>query len=272
MSTGKPRRSQRNNKVNATMNDKSTVEEDLENAEKETSTSNDDILQMLVKMNITLDNLAKGQTTLESKLSKIEVKLNTQEKSIADLENSVDFTSKELEDLKIETANFHKGSVTLQEQLDLMQAELLNLQRHSRGFNLRFIGIAEPQQDKQEDCVQVINDLIKSSLGISVDIENAHRVGRKLDKPRHIIARFLRRPERYQVLMKRKVFKDQKKILVVEDLTKIDLQLRRQLSSYAQEAYQQGKRVRFSKGTLFIDKVKFIPPNAVESQESENIE
>lgn len=249
------------------MSSKASTEENLNSATKNANTSNEDILHMLIKMNDTLDNLAKGQSALEVKLSNIEEKLSVHEKSITDLEVNANFTSNEVEDLKCKTTIIQKDSVALNEQLISMKVELENLQRHSRSFNLRFIGVAEAPKDQREDCIQVIKDLVKTTVGMNVDIENAHRTGMKSSKPRHIIARFLRRPERYNVLMKRKSFSD-KKIIVVEDLIQSDLQSRRHLAIHARQAWECGKKVRFSKGTLYINNVKFIHPDKESEHEA----
>lgn len=244
---------------------KDLVNEDpntLGKLDKNAATSNDEILQMLIKMNNTLENLVKGQSTLEEKFSQIEEKLCSQDSVIKDLENSANFMSNELEDLKTKAGKLEADSSTQNDVLKSLQEEIDNLQRYTRGFNLRFIGVKESDGDHKEDCVKVVSDLIRSELKMDVEIENAHRTGSKMpNKPRHIIARFQKRPERFAVLRNRKVFQSNKKILVVEDLIPKDLHSRRALSSHAQKAHKEGKRVRFSKGTLFINNVKFVSPN-----------
>ena len=67
--------------------------------------------------------------------------------------------------------------------------EMNNLQRYTRGFNLRILGMAE---DENEDCVASVDNLLKDYFDISgFPIENAHRIGKRIaGKPRHMIARF----------------------------------------------------------------------------------
>ena len=57
-----------------------------------------------------------------------------------------------------------------------------------------------------------------------------------------MIAKFLRRSERWSVFRQRDVLK-QHGVLVVEDLIAMDLQARWNLKSVAQEAYQNGKKL-----------------------------
>lgn len=233
--------------------------------QNEDSTSNSEILQMLTKMNSKLDHLTTGQSKLESKLLMIEEKLNQQESSINNLETSLNFNSEEVSELKSTTCDLETNFVTLHEKLKFLQMEMDNMQRYSRNFNLRFVGIPEQSKDLgYEDPIKVVKDLIHTHLNLVVDIENAHRTGKTREdgKPRHIIAKFLRRPQRFQVLTQRSKFKENK-INVVEDLIFSDLQSRRSLSVHAKEAWESKKKVRFSKGSLFIDGVKFIPPETV---------
>ena len=95
---------------------------------------------------------------------------------------------------------------------------------------------------------------------MKVDIENAHRTGRKDPdgkRPRHIIAKF---PQRFNILKQKNTLKTAN-ILVFEDLIPSDLASRRILRPAAQEAYKNGRKVRFVKGDLFVDGKKFCPDN-----------
>lgn len=234
---------------------------DVESKTEENKPSIQDILHMLTKMNATLDSVANGQISLEAKLSNIETKLTKQENDIGDLEKAVNFNADEISDLKSTVSDIDTAIVTQRKEQESIKEQILNMERYSRKYNLRFIGLAEETNGKYEDCIQIIKNLVKTHLGTEVDIENAHRTGKEYpDKPRHIIAKFIRRPQRYQVLNKRGIFKS-KGISVVEDLAPADLQRRRELSTYAKEAWEAGKKVRFWNGSdLYIDGVQFKPP------------
>ena len=143
-----------------------------------------------------------------------------------------------------------------------IQDDLKRLERYSRKFNLRFVGIPECKAPEPENCGKVVQDMIRNVLGFDVDIENAPPTG-KMDenKPRQIIVKFLRRPQRFQVLQRKKdVFKEHN-IIVCEDLIPEDLQMRRKLTPYAKEAYAKGMKFRFVNGcNLLIDGKSFTPP------------
>ena len=75
-----------------------------------------------------------------------------------------------------------------------LRKKVENLERYSRDFNIRILGVTETQG---EDCLAITMDFI-SSLGFEeavAEVENAHCTGKiRDDKPRHIIAKLYSRP------------------------------------------------------------------------------
>ena len=75
-----------------------------------------------------------------------------------------------------------------------------NLERYSRDFNIRVIGVIE---EEGEDCMAIVLNIL-TLLGFeeaSGEIENAHRTGKKCDdKPRHIIVKLYSRPFKRSLL------------------------------------------------------------------------
>ena len=67
-----------------------------------------------------------------------------------------------------------------------MQSEINALERYTRGFNIRIMGMTEHED---EDCVASVQNLLHDSFDITEPvIENAHRVGStRVGKPRQII-------------------------------------------------------------------------------------
>lgn len=74
-------------------------------------------------------------------------------------------------------------------------------ERYSRSFNLRSGGTEEKQS---EDVIFEIKKVLSKYFNMNdVAIENAHRIGKhQAGKSRHIIAKFLFRPERWSILAK----------------------------------------------------------------------
>ena len=104
-----------------------------------------------------------------------------------------------------------------------------------------------------------ITDLI-TSLGFqdaTSEIENAHHTAKKRNnKPRPIIIRLYSRPFKRSLLHAAKST-DGKEILqgvrIVEDFTPSDFSARKKALPLVKQAYDEGKKVRFTKGKLFID-------------------
>ena len=227
-----------------------------------------EVLKILKRLEKNVQDLKTIQTKMETKMELLADKLDSQQSDIKDLKDSANYFSGELASLKDSNTAVlcalkdQKADLNKHEsQLNTLQSMVNEAERYSRSFNLRFLGIPEEQTPRGEDCIGKIESLLEEHLNISVDIENAHRSGRydpKRPRPRHVIAKFLRRPERWSVFRQRDVFK-QHGILVVEDLIAVDLKARRNLKSVAQEAYHNGKKVKFIRGDLYIDGAKHIP-------------
>ena len=114
-------------------------------------------------------------------------------------------------------------------------------------------------EDEGEDCMSIILDFI-TSLGfedVAAKVENAHRTGKKRDdKPRPIIAKLYSRPFKRRLLQAAKSA-DGKEILqgvrIVEDFTPSDFYARKKALPTMRKAYEDGKKVRVTKGKLYID-------------------
>ena len=191
--------------------------------------------------------------------------LSEQVKSL-ETENNLafDFKDQEIKDLKEENKSLREEINLIKEDVRAIKAECkdnlnrsLDLERHSRGFNLRFPKIPEPppNQKEKEDCIAVIKSKLET-VGLGhVNIENAHRTGPEStnpEKPRSLICRFSYRPERRAVLRaKNQLF--QRGIPVFEDLIKSDLEIKMKYAATIKKHFDDGKRVWFSKGYYYIN-------------------
>lgn len=244
----------------------SVSNEKLPDQEENEEPNGAEILRLLKKLDRTLNDVKAGQSKLEEKLESLTTRLDNQHTEIKDLQKSANFFSHEISVLS--KSNATSLQVIKEQQcaiddyavkLSELQTLIDDTQRYSRGFNLRFVGLPEEEDPQKEDCIEKIQQLIFTRLQINADIENAHRVGRVQNgKPRHVIAKFLRRPERYSVLRQRYAFKVDK-VMVFEDVIAKDLEARRKLAAVVQDARQNGKKTRFVKGDLIIEGKKYTP-------------
>ena len=94
-------------------------------------------------------------------------------------------------------------------------------------------------------------------------IEVAHPIGatQTRDGGQQLIARFFNRNHRNMVVQKAKSTINKggappgNKLRVVEDMIKADFELKRRAYKQMKEAYEKGKKTRFTKGKLFMDGV-----------------
>ena len=91
-----------------------------------------------------------------------------------------------------------------------LQKKLEHLERYSRDYNIRVIGVDD---ENGEDCMAIVLNYV-SLLGLedaTGEVENAHRSGRKReDKPRHIIAKLYSRPFKRTLLQVPRVLTEKK--------------------------------------------------------------
>ncbi|XP_015759378.1 PREDICTED: uncharacterized protein LOC107338657 [Acropora digitifera] len=116
--------------------------------------------------------------------------------------NSCCSCSKKVEELK----KLEKDSTALRQ-------EVLYMEVYQRSENLCFYGIEEDLEGA-EDMRQVLIDFLQSELGIddasNIEFQRVHRIdpfNQQASKPRQIIARFLRYPDRERVMSNARILK-----------------------------------------------------------------
>ena len=122
----------------------------------------------------------------------------------------------------------------------------MKLEAYSRRENLKFAGIPEAEGEGQEDKRRIIVEFLSNYLGIhhpeEIEFQRIHRIGKKGERHRIIIARFLRLANRERVM--KSAFKlketDSK---IFEDLPKELISLRRRYLPAFYEAKKEGKKV-----------------------------
>ena len=90
-------------------------------------------------------------------------------------------------------------------EINPLRDEKLYMEVYRWRENLRFLGI-QKEADTEEDAREVLVGFLKTELGIEnadqIEFQRVHRVGKRVSsngKPRQIIARFLKYPQREDV-------------------------------------------------------------------------
>ncbi|KAK3893299.1 hypothetical protein Pcinc_002855 [Petrolisthes cinctipes] len=122
------------------------------------------------------------------------------EGKVSDLTVSLEFTQREVDELKSEIKEQTKSSHEKMKQLE----ERINYQEdYSRKKNVRISGVEERDgSETWEQSVKTMTSLLQDKLQLEgLELERAHRVGVRRDaKPRTIVARFSRYCDREAVM------------------------------------------------------------------------
>lgn len=209
----------------------------------------------------TLGSLQESVNAIMSEINSLKDRVSSNDALLSAISKKQDlFTENyekvngEIHDINCKIEKIEQDMVNNTSTTNLLCERLLAVERYSRGFNLRFYKIPERTD---EDCINTLEKIISNDLSEKPVIENAHRVGplRNDGSPRPIIAKFLYRPERRDILRKKKLFKNG--IYTAEDLTPEDRKRKNELKTVMQNAYESGKRPKFRNGKLYIDGVLY---------------
>ena len=206
-----------------------------------------------------IDKLLTGQSALEKKFTNLETKVNSNSTQIQDIIQSLDFESDTIKDQASQiqdlTSKLEKRDDELHRAnhaIATMESEINALERYTRGFNIRIMGITE---EEGEDCVSRVHQVLNAHFGISDHvIENVHRVGRaRQDHPRQVIARFHSRAIRRDLMMGARDKLKNTDFRITDDLTAKDLEEKRRLVPLMNKLYQEKQRPRFVNGRLYAN-------------------
>ena len=172
------------------------------------------------------------------------------------LEDTLDFAHTERESFK---EKFDK----LKCEINQLRDEKLYMEVYQRRENLRFFGIKE--EADMEDAREVLVGFLKTELGMEnadqIEFQRVHRVGKRVSssgKPRQIIARFLKYPQREEVMSNARKLKG-KNFGISPDLPSEILERRKKKMKQFKQAKKDGNTAFFSKAEpdkLFIDGVE----------------
>ena len=222
----------------------------------------------------TSDNqmLREKVSTLETENQSLRLKMTTLDQNV---NQALEFKDAEIGELKKDQTllwkEFHRLAnlvSKLDDYMPIVDQRLIELERYTRGFNLRFNNIKEPvgNRNQKEDCRALLQSYF-SNVGLTdISIENAHRVGpvnkptttNPNPSPRPIIARFNNRPDRRLVLNKRAAL-FRAGVPVFEDLCKLDLEAKRKHAEAMKVFHAQNKKTYFHRGVWFVDGREYKP-------------
>ena len=115
------------------------------------------------------------KTLLESVVNGINGRKDDLEKSVSHIKASLEFSQTEIEDLKPLRHKLKEA----EENLIRVHNSMECLENQSRRNNIRVSGIPESPGETWTDSENTVKEAIKSSLGLEIEIERAHRVDKR---------------------------------------------------------------------------------------------
>ena len=204
-----------------------------------------------------VDNLITKHDTLQGQLTSMDNRVTANTTSITDLGNSIDFQSDRIDDNVTNTTNI-KADVTQMSinleaacgKIQNLEREVTGLERYTRSFNARFVGVDESEG---ENCRDTVHELLSTHLDIDDEVlENAHRIGpKKPGTPRHIIARFFSRAKRREAIIASRSV-NPAPFRIIDDLCKSDADEKKRVAPYMGALFHQGIRPQFRNGRLYV--------------------
>ena len=166
------------------------------------------LLEKLVTVESKLEKVEDYVKAVDDKVSSLQAKMDgfksfkrETEKKVLELDEGMIFANAERESLKAELQDLHN-------QVNQLKDEKLYMEVFNRRENLRFLGIEE--EAVQKDTKEVLVNFLTKELGIEgasdMEFQRVHRLG-KQNPSRQIIARFLRYPDREEVMANAKKLK-----------------------------------------------------------------
>lgn len=156
----------------------------------------------------------------------------------------------------------------LEETQKDIEKTLIDLQCRSMRDNLLFFGLAEPDGNRKENCVNIVDEFCEDYLGISnisQDIERAHRIGRRRSGEfRPVVVKFS------SVRIREKVRSNASRLGgtrfgIQEQFLRQIQEQRKQLYPILKDARKRGKRATLVVNKLYTDGVEYRGPETLDN-------
>ena len=175
--------------------------------------------------------------------------------SVKKVERALEFEGLRIDDLEKKNKELEgrldrmeKTCLQLQQKVVHQEAEMNKAERFSRRNNCRLVGIPEPPSEREEDCIQVVENILKDKFKSNIKVERAHRDGKRGDRPCHIIFKTLSYREKVDIMKSARHSLQGEKFYLTDDMTKSDLEGKKKHAKEVQELYKKGTKLRFYAG------------------------
>ncbi|XP_072165023.1 uncharacterized protein [Diadema setosum] len=181
-----------------------------------------------------------------SKLSDLEGKIGA----------SLEFERERIDNLQTNQSKLEERMEKMEREMEEMSANVSRnaaaankSERFLRRNNFRLVGIQEVPVGQRENCVDIVEEILREKFDMSCKVERAHRDGRRSEgKPRHILVKLLSYRQKVDVMKRAREVLKNEPYFMVDDLTPSDLQEKQKHVKKVQDLYKQGTKLRFFAG------------------------
>ena len=227
----------------------------------------------LEDMNKSIEDVATKQSDIARRVSDLEQSMPKDiDSKFKEVTDSLEFESSRISDNVVKNNEFktelesHKSEMAAaMTRIERLELECLSLERHSRSFNIRVLGVPESEVEvtrdangrkiNPEDCREIVENILQDNFDMQHPgpyLEVAHRTGiKQTNNPRPIIARFFSREDRLSVMREARESLKNTSYRFVDDHAKKDFLEKQRIQPYIKFLYDNGKRPRYTKGKLY---------------------
>ena len=189
---------------------------------------------------------------IKAQLENTNNRLDRISQEVVDITKSLEFTQEQLDEelakLKNDVGKIQTDMKYIEDDLldsEYVMGKLIELEDRSRRSNLRIDGVEETPNETWDICEGKVQDIVKSKLGITAEIEfdRCHRNSKfkkNQAKPRTIVCRLLRFKDKEKILQNSKKLKNTG-TFIYEDFCKETMELRKSLWEEVLEHRRQNK-------------------------------
>lgn len=215
------------------------------------SAEKEDVNKILTNVLTTLKSIESNIKSVQCDVSQIKEtqssilnKIQTLENRITVVENKTASADSAMDEFQSKVNGFAKTTDSISETVN-------RLDRLSKERQLRLINFPE---SKTENCVSVVHKLLYEKFDLDIPIESAYRMGKVMNggKPRHIVFKVARVSDKHDIFKMKRYALRNEDYYIVEDLTRADLAVKKQLQPEMDQLRSQGKRFKFRDGKLMV--------------------
>ena len=161
---------------------------------------------------------------INSAVERFIAKLNELEGNIS---ASLDFERERIDKLQEKQAKMEKKMEEMEKEMNELKAQAAKnaiatnkSERFSRRNNIRLVGVKEVPQGQREECVDIVEEILREKFDMHCKVERAHRDGRRVEgRPRHILFKFLSYRQKVDVMKRAREALKNDSYFFVDDLT-----------------------------------------------------